>query len=304
MDFICQVYRNRQLFQSAVNAEFGLIFGSFVMGQRTRKAQGFTLIELLVVISIIALLLSILVPSLSRVKEMARRTRCRSNFHSIGISFSMYAAGNNNVFPPQFAGLDTPPKTIGKTPMFIVDSFYRMMKDDYGYEPAVLVCPSWKGDSVWGRSSSPGPYTLKDLFGRGELPGETEQDLLFVTWNDNYWPDGRLMGVFFLHSLWFDEERPVPTSPQRPTDRGDKVLGADMNMYWENPARIWSAHYKKDVGRLPEGTNRLYLDGSVVWWKSEKMARDDQPLTLDETGSWEGEYRFSHWSGEMRRYYW
>ncbi len=56
----------------------------------TRRV-GFTLIELLMVIAIIALLLSILMPSIGRVRESARRTVCLTNLHGLGHGFSMYA---------------------------------------------------------------------------------------------------------------------------------------------------------------------------------------------------------------------
>lgn len=49
------------------------------------KTKGFTLIELLVVIAIIAMLLAILMPSLSAVKERAKRVVCASNQRQIGI---------------------------------------------------------------------------------------------------------------------------------------------------------------------------------------------------------------------------
>ena len=54
------------------------------------RKRGFTLIELLVVISVIALLLSILLPSLSRVKEHARVTVCMSNIRQLGVVFQFY----------------------------------------------------------------------------------------------------------------------------------------------------------------------------------------------------------------------
>ncbi len=54
------------------------------------KRKGFTLIELLVVISIIALLLSILMPSLSKAKNIARVVVCKSNLRQWGLVYQMY----------------------------------------------------------------------------------------------------------------------------------------------------------------------------------------------------------------------
>ena len=62
------------------------------------KGQGFTLIELLVVISIIALLLSIMVPSLDKVKTMARATICKSNLRQWGIIFTSFLTENDDKF--------------------------------------------------------------------------------------------------------------------------------------------------------------------------------------------------------------
>jgi prepilin-type N-terminal cleavage/methylation domain-containing protein/prepilin-type processing-associated H-X9-DG protein len=69
--------------------------------------KAFTLIELLVVISIIALLLSILMPSLSRVKELARKVVCKSQMRQIGMASISYAAENNDAFP-QSIGASNP----------------------------------------------------------------------------------------------------------------------------------------------------------------------------------------------------
>jgi prepilin-type N-terminal cleavage/methylation domain-containing protein/prepilin-type processing-associated H-X9-DG protein len=61
-------------------------------------SRGFTLIELLVVIAIIALLMSILMPALQRVREQARAVACLSNLKQWGLIFSMYTDEHNGRF--------------------------------------------------------------------------------------------------------------------------------------------------------------------------------------------------------------
>jgi prepilin-type N-terminal cleavage/methylation domain-containing protein/prepilin-type processing-associated H-X9-DG protein len=62
-------------------------------------AKAFTLIELLVVVSIIALLISILLPSLRKARELARRAKCQGHLHMIALAVREYAADNNDFTP-------------------------------------------------------------------------------------------------------------------------------------------------------------------------------------------------------------
>lgn len=62
--------------------------------------HGFTLIELLVVIAIIALLLAILMPSLKKVKQLARGVVCNSNLRQWHLCWSLYLGDNENKFTP------------------------------------------------------------------------------------------------------------------------------------------------------------------------------------------------------------
>ena len=73
----------------------------------TRRLTAFTMIELLVVISIIALLMAILLPTLSEARESARAVQCLSNLRQVGMAMDFYA----NDYDDSYCGM----QPIGQT---------------------------------------------------------------------------------------------------------------------------------------------------------------------------------------------
>lgn len=62
------------------------------------QRRGFTLIEVLVVVAIIALLVSVLIPSLAVAREQARSVKCLANYNMLGVASLAYLNANNDVY--------------------------------------------------------------------------------------------------------------------------------------------------------------------------------------------------------------
>jgi prepilin-type N-terminal cleavage/methylation domain-containing protein/prepilin-type processing-associated H-X9-DG protein len=74
-------------------------FETFLESRIMRKNKGFTLVELLVVIAIIALMMGILIPSLSKARLQAQLIVCKNNLRNYGLAGTMFLEANDNKFP-------------------------------------------------------------------------------------------------------------------------------------------------------------------------------------------------------------
>lgn len=100
-----------------------------------RKREAFTLVELLVVIAIIALLMSILLPALTRVRMQAKEVICRSNLRQWGLIFAMYTANYDGYFQEGWG-------------TGVSDSNWWMdaVRRDYMNYPEIRFCPATNED--------------------------------------------------------------------------------------------------------------------------------------------------------------
>ena len=137
------------------------------MSDRTR---GFTLIELLVVISIIALLIAVLLPALSKARETAQQVQCLSNQRQVYIGLLTYAGDNdeqlswqywsNYAAPPAVkrsgSGYSDTPNALG---YLLKGGYLGSPITDLGTEdkPLVLKCPAPASGAIFQR---PTAFTL------------------------------------------------------------------------------------------------------------------------------------------------
>jgi prepilin-type N-terminal cleavage/methylation domain-containing protein/prepilin-type processing-associated H-X9-DG protein len=66
------------------------------------KRRAFTLIELAIVTAIIAILTALLLPAISRSKELGRSAVCLNNLHQIGLGLQIYVQDNQNTLPVMY----------------------------------------------------------------------------------------------------------------------------------------------------------------------------------------------------------
>ncbi|HSI33567.1 MAG: type II secretion system protein [Phycisphaerae bacterium] len=225
--------------------------------------RAFTLVELLVVIGIIALLISILLPSLSKARRQALDAKCKSNMRSIGQSYLMYANDNKGKLPQHVQ--------TGGSWLWDVPTQTRDALVTNGGNRGVFYCPV---------------YPEQDVDG---------------LWDYN--PNYSVFGYFLLHQRYdplpvkypvlTDKNYQTSTVPRRdPVTKSasaseielatDGVIGALGK--WDAKGGYQYPHLTSHMdGRKnePAGGNILYMDGHVAWRDFAEMKKRGTSGTVE-----------------------
>jgi prepilin-type N-terminal cleavage/methylation domain-containing protein/prepilin-type processing-associated H-X9-DG protein len=236
----------------------------FVKNRKRPRPKAFTLIELLVVIAIIAILASLLLPSLARAKEAGKKTSCLSNVRQIGIAYQSYLAEHEDRFPANVTERTAPAGTPD-TPDARAPYSYRQFLQAYtGGSTNVFKCPNGR---PWD-DPQPGAWFNTDYgnnHNEANLPGASQQ-----AW-------------FLAHpDFGFNETVRASSLPRACDlivlgDAGRSDNTASRGGMYPQPWAFDISSQARMLGRHPKGyANITYADGHAASCNTNQTWRTEQ----------------------------
>jgi len=240
-------------------------------------SPAFTLVELLVVIAVIGILAALLLPTLARSKERAKRIQCLNNLRQVNLSLRLYADSNNEKFPQVTSGRwawDVPWKVAD----FMVES---------GASQRVFYCPDsgllaqdnwnlWNYDTnvyrvVGYAMTFPGTATVLVT---NQNPSLIPQSMTDTNKGITYPPQSPSERVLMADAT---------ISQPHDADEIHRWLNTYVNVKGGYPKVHRTAHMQ---GTLPAGGNLGMLDGHMEWRKFPQMLVRTDPTSPNPVFWW------------------
>jgi prepilin-type N-terminal cleavage/methylation domain-containing protein/prepilin-type processing-associated H-X9-DG protein len=242
-------------------------------GENRSRRGGFTLTELLVVVGLIALLISLLLPALTKARAAANASACLSNLRQMSTAWAMYITENRGRLPePESAPQPGTPEVAWR-------SYWPGILDTYKVRGAVILCPG---------AQQPMPYNYNKGMGNvnhawtGRFIPQIGSTWRFnlTTWRDGsyaynqYLTAGEEFGSritsvrplsevpVFIDATYTDVHPDAGTEQQPPP--------APPNLRGQNFPLGQPHHWRFLITRHGRGVNVALADGSARWVRLEE----------------------------------